>query len=99
MVPAVLVPCQRLVEEWIMFRQSVRRVPSLETLEDRPVPPVQAFFAGGVLAVVGDADPNEITVAVEAGELKVTNNGADVPIQSAVTPTLDQTLAVAVFGQ
>jgi Ca2+-binding RTX toxin-like protein len=81
-----------------MFRQSVRRVPSLEQFEDRLTPTVQAFFAGGVLAVVGDADPNEITVAAAGGALLVTNNGADVPIQSAVTPTLDQTLAVAVFG-
>jgi Ca2+-binding RTX toxin-like protein len=80
--------------------EGLRMRPSLEALEDRVTPTVQAYFAYGVLAVVGDADPNDITVAAAVGgELQVTNNGAAVPIQSAVTPTLDNTLAVAVFGK
>jgi Ca2+-binding RTX toxin-like protein len=74
--------------------------PSLEALEDRVTPAVQAYFAGGVLAVVGDANANTITVAADAnGQLQVTADGAAVSIQSAVTPTLAQTLAVAVFSQ
>src|SRR5262245_22621573 len=37
--------------------------PSLEALEGRLTPATQAFFANGVLAVVGDAAANVITVA------------------------------------
>ncbi|MCI0680961.1 MAG: hypothetical protein L0Y71_02555 [Gemmataceae bacterium] len=73
--------------------------PAAEWLEDRVTPSTQAFFAAGVLVVVGDADPNNITIAAVGGQLEVTDDGVVVPIQSAVTPTLDATVAVAVFSK
>jgi Ca2+-binding RTX toxin-like protein len=79
--------------------RSYHRSLSLEQLENRLTPAVQAFFAGGVLAVVGDGEANAISVAAVGGQLQVTHNGDTVPIQSAVPPTLAQTLAVVVFGQ
>jgi Ca2+-binding RTX toxin-like protein len=78
--------------------RSFHRFLSVEPLEDRKTPAVQAFFAGGVLAVVGDANANDINVAAVDGELRVTNDGVDVPIRSFGAPTLDRTRAVVVFG-
>ncbi len=79
--------------------RSSRRVLLFEQFEKRLTPAVQAFFAGGVLVVVGDADANEITVAAVNGNLEVTTDGNLVQIESEVPPTLAQTQAVAVFGQ
>jgi Ca2+-binding RTX toxin-like protein len=54
----------------------------MEQLETRMVPATQAFFAGGVLAVFGDAANNNILVAADNnGNLQVTDNGAAVNIQ------------------
>src|SRR5262249_18616663 len=55
---------------------------AMEQLETRMVPATQAFFAGGVLAVFGDAANNNILVAADAnGKLQVTDNGVAVNIQ------------------
>jgi Ca2+-binding RTX toxin-like protein len=62
-------------------------------------PATQAFFADGVLTVVGDGNANNIAVAAVAGRLQLTDGGAAVPIHSSVTPTLAQTLRVAVFAE
>ena len=83
-----------------MSKRSVGRVLSFDRLEDRLTPAVQAFFAGGVLAVVGDSAANNIVVSSSsAGVLQVTNDGATVPIQSSVPPTLADTNAVVALGQ
>jgi len=54
----------------------------MEQLETRMVPATQAFFAGGVLAVFGDAAANNIAISADAGgNLQVTDNGVAVNIQ------------------
>jgi Ca2+-binding RTX toxin-like protein len=57
--------------------------PQLNTLEAREVPAVVAFFNTDTLTVVGDDNANNIVVAADAGgNLKVTNNGAAVKINT-----------------
>jgi Ca2+-binding RTX toxin-like protein len=79
--------------------RSFRSALSLEQLEVRMTPATQAFFSEGVLTVVGGGNANKIAVAAIAGRLQVTDGGAAVPIHSSVTPTLAQTLRVAVFAE
>src|SRR5262245_11697654 len=83
-----------------MSPRTVRRFLAFEQLEGRLTPATQAYFAGGVLAVVGDANANAITVSAAAdGTLQVTDNGAPVPIESQTpSPTVDQTFLVIVYG-
>lgn len=55
---------------------------AMEQLETRLVPATQAFFAGGLLAVFGDAANNNIAVSADAaGKLQVTDNGVAINIQ------------------
>lgn len=59
--------------------------PTLERLEDRLAPAVQAFFNDGTLSVVGDANNNSIVVAADAnGNLTVTEQGQFVAIRVQV---------------
>ena len=72
---------------------------SFEQLEDRLTPATTAFFAFGVLTVVGDGGANNITVLSVAGNLEVTDNGQNVPIRSlGGTPTLARTALVSIAG-
>src|SRR5262245_28961647 len=83
-----------------MSKRSIGRVLSFERLEYRMTPATQAIFAGGVLAVVGDANPNNIVVSSVGGNLQVTDNSAPVTIKAlSGTPTLAQTRLVVVFGR
>jgi Ca2+-binding RTX toxin-like protein len=77
----------------------IRNIPSFDMLENRETPAVQAFFAGGILSVFGDASANTINVAASStGQLQVTSNGSAVRILAFGTPTLAGTFAVAVFA-
>jgi Ca2+-binding RTX toxin-like protein len=70
-----------------------------EPLEDRLTPATTAYFAFGVLTVVGDAADNDIVVESVAGDIQVTDGGQAVAIRSLRgAPTLANTRAVAVFG-
>jgi Ca2+-binding RTX toxin-like protein len=83
-----------------MARQLRNSPLSLEQLECRLTPATTAFFAFGVLTVVGDGTANDIVVKSENGNLQVTDNGAPVAIRSFQgTPTLAKTLAVVIAGQ
>jgi Ca2+-binding RTX toxin-like protein len=84
-------------------RQSdpVRRAAlSVERLEDRAVPAAQAFFAGSILAVFGDAGANNIVVSADtAGNLQVTDNGQAVQIRTLFgAPTRANLALVGVDG-
>jgi Ca2+-binding RTX toxin-like protein len=60
-----------------------RNRPSLERLEVREVPAVQAFYDAGTLSVIGDAQANDILVkAASDGTLQVTDHGQNVAIQT-----------------
>src|SRR5262245_8589374 len=72
---------------------------SFEQLEHRLTPATQAFFAAGVLTVVGDGANNDIGVSAVNGNLQVTDQGQLVPIRSSGTPTLARTVAVVVAGR
>src|SRR5262245_33126657 len=72
---------------------------SPEQFEDRLTPATTAVFAFGVLAVYGDAGNNDIVVQSVDGNLKVTDNGENVPIRSIFTsPTLARTRAITIAG-
>ncbi|VTT99921.1 calcium-binding protein : Bll3109 protein OS=Bradyrhizobium diazoefficiens (strain JCM 10833 / IAM 13628 / NBRC 14792 / USDA 110) GN=bll3109 PE=4 SV=1: HemolysinCabind: HemolysinCabind: HemolysinCabind: HemolysinCabind: HemolysinCabind: HemolysinCabind: HemolysinCabind: HemolysinCabind: HemolysinCabind: HemolysinCabind [Gemmataceae bacterium] len=73
----------------------------LEHLEDRTTPAVTAAFSAGLLSVVGDNADNVILVAADAGgNLRVTADGADVPIRAAGgTPTRAAVTQVLVAGR
>lgn len=73
--------------------------PAVERLEDRLTPATTAYFAFGVLTVVGDGAANDIVVAAVDGNLRVTDGGAAVAIRSFGSPTLARTAAVVVLGQ
>jgi Ca2+-binding RTX toxin-like protein len=63
-------------------------------------PAAQAFFAGGVLAVVGDTNANNIVISSAGGNLQVTDNGSPVSIKAFFgTPTLAKTQLVVVVGR
>jgi Ca2+-binding RTX toxin-like protein len=82
-----------------MVARRDRSVLSFERLEDRLTPATTAFFAFGVLTVVGDGEANDITVAADAnGNVQVTDGDDPVTIRSLFgrTPTLARTLAVVV---
>jgi Ca2+-binding RTX toxin-like protein len=82
------------------MRAQLNRSPrSFEQLEDRLTPATQAFFAVGVLTVVGDAANNNIEVRSVNGILQVSDNGQAVPIRSLGTPRLARTVAVVVAGR
>jgi Ca2+-binding RTX toxin-like protein len=73
--------------------------PSVEQLEDRLTPATTAFFAFGVLTVVGDSADNDIVVSSDGGNLEVTDGGVTVAIRSfGGTPTLARTRAVVIAG-
>jgi Ca2+-binding RTX toxin-like protein len=82
-----------------MFRKLGHAPLSVEQLEDRLTPATQAFFAGGILSVVGDAAANNIVVRVVDGNLQVTDNDVEIAIQSRITPTLERTVAVLVAAR
>src|SRR5262245_56286587 len=83
-----------------MSKRSNGKVLSFERLENRLTPTAQAFFAGGVLAVVGDTNANNIVVSSAGGNLQVTDNSTPVTIKALFgTPTLAQTHLVVVFGR
>jgi Ca2+-binding RTX toxin-like protein len=72
---------------------------SPEQFEDRLTPATSAVFAFGVLAVYGDTGNNEIVVQSVDGNLRVTDNGENVPIRSfSGAPTLARTRAVTLAG-
>lgn len=75
--------------------------PRLTALEAREVPAVAAVFNTSVLTVVGDANPNDITVAADAaGNLTVTDAGAPVFIRvTAGSPTKTNLTFVSVSGR
>lgn len=71
----------------------------LEQLEDRCLPAVTAFFAAGVLSVVGDDAANAIVVAADAqGTIQVTDFGQVVAIRGD-RPTLATTTRIGIDGQ
>jgi hypothetical protein len=61
--------------------------PMLEGLENRETPAgdVLAFFSAGNLTLVGDSDPNAVTITQVAGNLVVTGNGTTVNGGAAFT--------------
>ena len=73
----------------------------LEKLEDRTVPAVQAFFASGILSVLGDAQANQIVVKADAnGAIQVTDQGQAVSITAlSGQATRDQLIHVSVEGR
>ncbi len=74
---------------------------SMEQLETRMVPAVQALFSTGILSVVGDAAANNIVVSSDAnGNIQVTNNGQNVQIQSVFgTPNKASLQLISVDGK
>jgi Ca2+-binding RTX toxin-like protein len=82
-------------------RPATRAQLTLELLEDRCTPAVQAVFDGGVLTVLGDAAANAIVLAADAaGNLQVTNNGVAVQITArSGQAVLAQTNQVVVEGR
>src|SRR4051812_42683910 len=69
---------------------------SFESLESRRLYSITAVSLGGLLTVLGDNNPNAITVSRDAaGKLLV--NGGDVKVIGG-TPTVANTSLIAVFG-
>ncbi len=75
-----------------------RFVPALESLGDRILPAVTAFFVppAGVLTVLGDAADNIITVSRDAAG-RILVNGGPVAVLGG-TPTVTNTTSISVFG-
>src|SRR5262245_18529460 len=74
---------------------------SLEQLECRLTPATTAYFAFGILTVVGDGTANDIVVKSDGGNLEVTDHGTNVTIRTLFgsTATLANTRAVVVAAQ
>lgn len=90
---------------WFKARSEFRTVKShlgnLQPLEDRTTPSTTAVFSTNTLSVVGDGNPNAIVVSADAaGNLQVTDNGANVPIRTVFgSPTRAALGQVTVNGK
>jgi Ca2+-binding RTX toxin-like protein len=75
-----------------------RFVPALESLGDRILPAVTAFFAppAGILTVLGDAGNNTIVVSRDAAGNILVNAGTVAVLGG--TPTVANTTSLSVFG-
>jgi Ca2+-binding RTX toxin-like protein len=76
-----------------------RFVPALESLGDRVLPAVTAFFVPpvGVLTVIGDSGNNAIVLSRDAAGRILINGGAVSIIGG--TPTVANTTSISAFGQ
>jgi Ca2+-binding RTX toxin-like protein len=71
---------------------SVAAIPAASATEPGP----SAFFALGVLAVVGDGHDNTVVISRDAAGTILVNNGA-IPVRGG-TPTVANTRAITVIG-
>ena len=78
------------------LRKERRFQPALESLGDRIVPAVNAFFNAGVLTVVGDAQANTIAISRDnAGRILI--NGGAIAINGG-TPNVSNTTIIKAAG-
>ncbi len=92
---------------WFKAKQPMARqitkstIGNLLPLEDRTTPSTTAVFSTNTLSVVGDGNPNAIVVSADAaGNLQVTDNGANVSIRNVFgSPTRAALTQVTVNGK